>query len=164
MVGLANATEYLANSNRVINLAMQPADLFAGTVNFPNDFAATGTEQLVVEVRESSFAATAIFSQTLQPRPGSQSINFKLGVPSTATGGGWNIALRCINCNEDLAAGPYYPTSVNWAPSSLKSSSQFFFIRNRDNTAMTIDLISLALPESNTAPIIGAISYLLLSD
>jgi hypothetical protein len=162
VVGQADATTFVANSNRTIDLQMETADTFSGTIVLPEDFTTTGAEQFVIEVVESSFAVTARFTQTIKPLANLQQVSFNLGVPSSETGGGWNMSVRCINCVSDLEAGPYFAKTATGAPVSLSSVGQFFFLKNADYQNINFDLISLRKPDINPAAVIGALSLLLL--
>jgi hypothetical protein len=164
VVGQADASSFAANTDRTINLQLEPADIFAGSIVLPEDFTTTGAEQFIVEVVEASFAITARFTQTIEPSANLQQINFRLGVPSNETGGGWNLSMRCINCANDLEAGPYFAKSISGVPVSLKSVGQFFFRKNADYQNMRLDLISLHKSDVNPAAVLGAVSLLLLSD
>ena len=164
VVGQADASSFVANTNRTINLQMETADLFAGTIVLPEDFATTGDEQFVVEVVESNFAITARFTQNIEPAANLQQVSFRLGVPSNETGGGWNVSVRCINCASDLGDGPYFAKSASAAPVSLSAIGQFFFRKDADYQNMRFDLISLRKPDVSRAAVIGAMSLLLLSD
>lgn len=164
VVGRADASDYLANANLSIDLTMEGADTFAGTIVLPEGFTSTGNEEYTVEVRESSFAVTALFTQTVAPAANATSVPFRIGVPAQETGGGWNLNIRCQACEADLEDGPYYPRSASGNPVSLAAAGQFFFLKNNDFTNMQFDLISLRKPEVSPAAVVGAISLLLLAD
>lgn len=164
VVAKADASNFVANTSQTIDIQMEPADVFAGSIIFPDDFLATGTELFTIEITETAFAVTARFSQQVLATENSQSVDFRLAVPADETNGGWNMSLRCLDCVSDLAAGPYYPTRVNGDPASLESSQQFFFQKNRDYTDIQFSLISLREPEVPRRPVISAISILLLGD
>jgi len=160
---LSDATSYSSSQTQVVNLRLEEADVFSGFVNFPEGFQATGAEAITVSVIGASFAANAIFTQTIQPQADQSSWAFVVGVPPDETLGGWNMQLRCVDCNPGLASEPHFPTEVLGDPASLSINQQFFYLKNRDNPNIVVTFISNVRPEATGDSALAPI-YLLLGD
>jgi len=165
IVGLeSNATSYLSAQSQNVNIQLEDADTFSGTIILPEGFQATGDESLLAIVSASTFGQAATFQQTITTQEGETNWPFTIGVPADATGGGWNVNVQCQNCDVDITAEPHYPTTVIGDPASLEISSQFFYLKNRDYRDMSMTLISIAKPEPEDSEFIVAPIILLLDD
>lgn len=160
----ANATSYLSAQNQTVNIQLGLADTFSGVINLPEEFIATGDETLVATVTAAVFGDAAVFRQVISTQEGETSWPFTIGVPAAETGGGWNFDVQCENCDVDIADQVHYPTSVAGDPASLEIGSRFFYLKNRDNLAMELTLISIAEPEPSDETLVIAPILLLLDD
>lgn len=164
VVGEANATQYAATQNHVANIELLNADVFSGTVEFPDGFSADGNEGIIVVARASSFSNPVTFSQTVTTNPGESSWPFFIAVPQLTGVGGWSIEVTCGSCDEDISSATHFPTTATGDPMTLAANEDFFFIAFTSFTDMRMTLISIAEPDEPTVNVMGAIQLLLLED
>ncbi len=161
IVGRDDAQLLDSGLSQSVTINLERADFFRGVINFPDTFTAAGNELLSVNVTGSQFSNPPTFSQALSPSEGDQSISFFIGVPPSQTGGSWLLSLECVNCDETLPEGPYFPTTSAGDPLSTSSAERFFHLKNRSYSNLRFTLPSPPR-QIQATPLPGII--LLLSD
>lgn len=165
IVSFDNASEFDPQTSQIIDIDLERADIFEGVVNLPDGFVATGDEQIRVIVRGSSFFTDAsAFSIDLPIVEGQSSWPFLLGVPSDETGGGWNVEMRCVDCEDDIETRVHFPTRATGDPMTLLNSQSFFFQRFNDFRNMQMTFISNRAPDTAPVAIPGILLLLLDED
>lgn len=157
-----DATDYVSTVNQTINIQLEAADRFIGTVLFPPGLTAAGDEQIVIRVRESAEFTLDSYIQYWYPEAGETNSGFVIGAPTSAATSAWEIEFYCNNCDDDIIDADLFPTTVLGDPASVNEADQFIFLKASDYSNMTMTL--LAVPTNSGDSNINGAIYILLDE
>lgn len=161
VTSLFGATEYDSTTDQVINILLETADVFTGTINFPAGFVATGAEFFLIRLDNSNPFSFETFTTFVSANAGDTSLPFTLGVPNAGSNGGWFLEVSCLSCDTRLSDGDQYATTMLGDPLSLQEDDAFFYQVNSDYSNIKMTLIALAPVSETDLNIVPVISLLL---
>ena len=160
-----DATEYSSSQNQNIDIVLESADVFSGTISLPEGFVATGNEQMVIRVRSTDFLSFDSYVAYVYPDAGETHGAFVIGAPSTGTTSSWEMEFLCNSCDADIEEQDHFPTTAGGNPPTLEEVEQFIFPNNVDYANMSLTLISnRVVPVDSGTSVLVPVMSLLLDD
>ena len=147
IVGFFGATQFSGSQNHIVNILLESADTFRGTVSLPAGLRAQGDEFISVSINDTGFLSLNSFSDGEFLSEGQTSFGFAIGAPTNATNSGWDIRFSCSGCEERIEAEFHYATSLSGSNAALDSDLAFTFANNRDHSGIRLTLIDNQAPE-----------------
>ncbi len=142
--GLFSRTNYPSRNQNIVNILLEEADTFSGTVSLPMGVVASGEESIIVIVSETTGFLKTSFSYTIRPVAGEVSWPFKIGVPTDSSTPNWNINIRCLACDNSIPLDTQYASQVSGSPLTLNSTESHPFPADVDQAE--IDMRFLQVP------------------
>jgi hypothetical protein len=142
--GLFSKTNYPSRNQNVVNILLEEADTFTGTVSLPTGVVASGEEAITVNVRETTGFLKTSFFLSILPRAGEVSWPFKIGVPTDSSTPNWNVSIRCLACDSSIPLDTQYAGQVNGGNMTLNSIESHPFPADVDQVG--IDMRFLQTP------------------
>ena len=139
VTSLILAERFNTNRSNSININLEDATVFAGSILFPKNLSAIGDEFFSVRVSNTNQFSFESYSTLSLALSGQKSIPFSIGVPIQNTRG-WDIKISCIDCREPLVLQDLYPTTAAGDPLSTSESAAFIYSSgiNRRNLRFTL--------------------------
>lgn len=162
-------TEYDSRVDQTINIRLETADTFKGRLNLPQGFVASGDEQIIVRVRDTTRFSFVSSIDSIFPAAGESSFPFVVGMPQGG-GGNWEVEVSCLRCDSEIEARDHYLTTFSGDPLTINQEEGVLFPKNSDSADLSLTLISLREPEPPIDPNrlntvdISPIIYLILEE
>lgn len=166
VVGTFSGQTFSGALDHVVNIRLERADTFKGTVSLPSGVIATGGEFLFVSIRSTDPFSFDSFGDGELLSAGQTSFEFAIGAPSDSRRSGWDIRFVCLSCAPRVEPSGHFATTVAGGIPSLDSDSAFQFSSGLDFNGIDLTFIdNQAIPdESEEGEIIIAPILLLLDD
>jgi len=162
VTGVFGATEYPNDQSHILDIVLEIADNFSGSVSLPSGFVAEGEEIIAVQVQAAGVLVPDNFSQVFSAQAGDTSWSFNLSIPRDATSGGWNVIVACLDCDADISPERHVPTTRSGDPMSLNEADAFRFPRDQNYSDINMTLISIAPePDPEDPPVVAPMIFLL---
>lgn len=136
-----SAQVFNAGQNHVVNIQLETADTFTGSVSLPEGLVAKGNEFLLASISSNNRFSFESYSEGEILTAGQTSFDFKIGVPSNATSSSWQVRFVCLDCETRVESKTHYATTIIGAPPALDSDSSFPFLKNTDYANLNLTLI-----------------------
>ena len=136
-----NDTDYSHYADNDVDILLEPADSFSGTVQLPNALTFLGTEFIVIRVSEVNVLFGNSFTTFLSPGVGETSWPFNIGAPSDSTAPNWSIEISCFGCDGAISTASQFATTVNGNPLSTNPVNKHLFVSDQDFTGIELELL-----------------------
>jgi len=142
VVAKFSGTEYLLGTSNNVDIVLESATRFNGLLLFPNDFAASGGEFVIITVVSAVPFALDFFSDSILLNEGDTSFEFSLGVPSDLSNTGWTLRAACpFDCDENLIfLDDNFATAISGDPTTLDPDQAFVFPTGGSFTNLNVTL------------------------
>lgn len=165
VVGIFSGQTFSGALDHVVNIQLERADTFKGTISLPSGVVATGGEFLFVSVRSTDRFSLDSFSDGEILSAGQTSFEFAVGAPSDARRSGWEIRFSCLSCASRVESSGHFATTATGGTPSLDSDSAFRFSSGSDFNGINLTFIdNQAIPEAEPSGIIITPMLFLLDD
>lgn len=144
VVGWYDGQRFAGTQDHVVDILLELADSFTGTVEFPDGAVANDIFYFIVAITSAdSFSSDSRYTAIELLSPGQQSsFNFKIGVPTDETSTAWRVSFGCIlECASVTQTGQHYATSAFGGDSSIDPSVAFEFPKGQDYSDLRLNLI-----------------------
>lgn len=142
--GFFRATTYSHFADNVVDITLESADTFTGTVFLPVGQVATSAEFIPVRVSEEGVFLGASYSTFIRTMPGENGWTFQLGVPTDSAASNWSVEVVCLSCEPTISTEVQYATTINGDPLSEVEANRFLFAPNVDHSG--VDMTFLEVP------------------
>lgn len=142
VASMFSGTNYSIGTNNNVDILLEQATTFSGRVVFPNDFASSGNDFIIVTINSATFLTFDSFSDSVILGNGDSNFDFRIGVPSDASADGWTLSAACpFDCDTNLVfQDTNFATTVNGDPTSLNEDDAFIFPSDASYTNIVITL------------------------
>ena len=165
IVSTFRGTTYSIGTTNSVDILLEQATTFSGSVVFPNNFVSSGNDFITVTLSNATFLTFDSFSDSNILENGDSSFDFRIGVPSSLSVDGWTLRAACpFDCDDDFVfQDTNYATTITGDPTSLNEDDAFIFPSGESYTNIIITLqgpvveTDAPVQESTLAPIINLV-------
>jgi len=146
-----SSTEYDSQLDHIVDISLENAVRFKGRVEFPENFKATGSEDITIEAEEyglNNFFLANSFRDFVVLSERASFAEFDFNVPVTGpANGSWQLSFSCFLCRVEISPAEHFATTINGGLGTTFSGNAFPFesIGNYTN-------LSLLFPGEIPAP------------
>lgn len=142
------ASSYDVNTSVNVPVTLEPADSYAGVIDFPGTEVASGEEQIVISVEQatSGFEFPVVFSFYYYPEAGDPMIPFEIGVPTDSSTLGWDIRITCNSCSEAWEDESQYISRPAGYELTRSAAASYRFQTNTDYNNIFVELLLEPIP------------------
>ena len=135
------ATRYSHFADHVVDITLEAADTFSGTVFLPEGQVATGFEFIPVRVSEVGMVLGASYSTFIRTMPGENGWTYQLGVPTDSIASNWSVEVSCLSCEPSVSSEIQYATTRDGNPLSEVRENRFLFDPNVDHSEVNMTFL-----------------------
>jgi len=136
-------TPYSHFANNTVNITLEAADTFTGTISLPDGFLSTGNEFIVVSIGEEGLLLGSRYSTFVRTMPNENGWSYQLGVPTNSVAPNWSVRVSCLSCGPNISTETQFTTTVMGDPLTEIEVNRFLFTPNTDYSDVNMTLIEV---------------------
>lgn len=143
--GLINATGYDHFSEHTVNIALEDADTFSGSIEMPEGLTVSGPTLFSINVEEvDGDIIPESYSYSIEGTEGGADFPFHIGVPSDTSATEWRVSVKCLVCAPEISRATLYASTISGGVLTEDNASAFGFGVGSDYTGIIMTLQMVA--------------------